>query len=123
MLALGVAFAGACGAVARYLVDGWVQNAWRGPFPAGTFVVNMSGSAVLGIITGWVLARGGAPVEAKALLGTGFVGAYTTFSTLTYESLRLTRDGARGYALLNLTLSMTLGLAAAGGGIWIGRKI
>jgi CrcB protein len=88
----GVAVAGAVGAPCRYLLDGFVQDRTEGVFPWGTFVVNISGSLLLGFLTGLALyhAFGGAP---RVWLGTGFCGAYTTFSTFTFESVRLLEEG------------------------------
>jgi CrcB protein len=123
MLAIGVAVAGAAGAACRYLVDGFVQNRVRGPFPMGTFVVNISGALLLGALTGFFLTHAGAPADLRTLTGTGFIGAYTTFSTLAYETLRLAEGGARWYALLNLLGSTAASLAAAGGGLWLGRHL
>ena len=80
--------AAAVGASARYLLDGFVQDRTDGEFPWGTCVVNVSGSFVLGVITGLALYHG-LGVDSKLVLGTGFCGAYTTFSTFTYETVRL----------------------------------
>jgi len=123
MLALGVALAGAAGAACRYGVDGAVQQRWRGAFPAGTFVVNMSGALVLGGIAGYFAHHGGAPSSFRVVAGTGFVGAYTTFSTYTYESMRLFAEGAWPEGLLNVVGSVATGLALAALGLWIGARI
>ncbi len=123
MLLVAVFLAGAAGALARYLVDGAIAERWSGAFPMGTFVVNATGSLLLGLIVGYVTAHNAAPVNLKAIAGTGFVGAYSTFSTLTWETLTLLRGGARRYAAVNLGASLALGLGAAGLGLWVGGSL
>jgi CrcB protein len=108
--------AGAAGAAARYVLDVRVQERGRGDRPWGTFAVNVSGSFVLGVITGFVLYHGlgNAP---RIVLGTGFCGSFTTFSTFTYESVRLAEEGELGAAVVNVAASVAAGLAAAALGI------
>src|SRR5438094_1999837 len=103
MLVAGIAVAGALGAPVRYLLDGFVQDRSGGVFPRGTFVINVSGSFLLGVLTGLVLYHA-FPGDVKIVLGVGFCGAYTTFSTFTYETVRLAEERAFGAALQN-TLS------------------
>jgi CrcB protein len=104
------------GAPARYLLDGWVQDRTRGAFPWGTFTVNVTGCAALGVLTGLGLYRDlGSTV--RAVLGTGGLGAYTTFSTLTYETVRLAEEGALDEAVRNAVASLLVGLAAASIGL------
>ena len=119
MLVLGIALAGAVGAPTRYLVDGVVLDRTGDGMPAGTFVVNVSGSFLLGVLTGLALYHA-FPSTPKTILGTGFCGAYTTFSTFTYEIVRLAEQGARRSALRVLlaslvgpSLAAALGLALA----------
>ncbi|HEX4529091.1 MAG TPA: fluoride efflux transporter CrcB [Acidimicrobiia bacterium] len=107
---------GAIGAPARYLVDGVVQSRARGVFPWGTFVINISGSFVLGVVTGAALYHGLGPLP-KTAIGTGFCGAYTTFSTFSYETVRLLEEGSVATASCNAIASVVIGLAAAAGGI------
>ena len=118
MSALGwVAFviAGAVGAPARYLVDGAVGDRSAGVFPWGTFVVNVTGSLVLGFVTGLAMYHA-FPTEPKVVLGAGFCGAYTTFSTFTFETVRLVEAGAVNEALRNaLGTLVTCAVAAAAG--------
>ena len=116
MLVMGVASAGAIGAPARYLLDGFVQRRTRGSFPFGTFVVNLLGAFALGVITGLALHHGLGKAP-KVLLGTGFCGAFTTFSTFSHETMQLAEDGAWRDAGLNVALSLVLGLAAAAAGL------
>ena len=84
--------AAAVGAPARYLLDGLIQDRTRGEFPWGTCVVNVSGSFILGLLSGLALYHA-FPADAKIVLGTGFCGAYTTFSTFTFETVRLAEAG------------------------------
>ena len=113
--------AGALGAVLRYLVDGWVQERWGHTFPLGTFVVNLSGALMLGLLTGSLLGHSSASEVLKYGAGVGFVGAYTTFSTPMFESFRLLREGAWGMAALNTLGSTACGMAVAAVGLAVGR--
>ena len=116
MLIALLVLGGAIGAPARYLLDGFVQKRARGVFPWGTFAVNVTGSFALGVVTGAALYHGLGPLP-KAALGTGFCGAYTTFSTFSYETVRLIEDGSVLAAALNTVVSVVVGLAAAACGI------
>jgi CrcB protein len=107
-----VAVGGALGAAARYLLDRAVAVRQTGPFPLGTLVINVSGSIALGLLLGLAIAQQ-LPTSVVALAGTGFLGAYTTFSTFTFETLRLLEDGAWRYATWNLLLSGPLSFAGA----------
>ncbi len=104
------------GAPLRYLVDGWAQDRIGGTFPWGTFVVNVSGCLLLGILTGLGLYHG-LGAGPRTVLGTGGLGAYTTFSSLTYETVRLAEEGETGSALRNAGASLLVGLMAAGAGL------
>ena len=110
-----VGVGGAAGANARYLLGREVSEQWPTTFPWGTLIVNVSGCLVLGVLLGWLVARGDRPA-ARLFLATGFLGAYTTFSTFAYESVRLIEDGrlmmATGYVIASLVLC--LGAAAVG---------
>ncbi len=116
MLIALLVLGGAIGAPARYLVDGVVQSRSRGVFPWGTFVINVSGSFVLGVVTGAALYHGLGPLP-KTAVGTGFCGAYTTFSTFSYETVRLLEEGSVATASFNAIASAVVGLAAAALGI------
>lgn len=118
---IGIGAAGAAGAVARYLLDALIQDRASGPFPWGTFVINMSGSFLLGLLTGAALYHG-FPATPKIILGTGFCGAYTTFSTWTFESVRLVEEGSTTEAFLNAGLSLAIGLCAAGAGLALAAR-
>jgi CrcB protein len=115
-LYLGVAVAGAIGAPARYLVDLLVASRRPSRFPLGTIVINMSGAFVLGFITGLVLYHA-FPRTPQVLLGTGFCGAYTTFSTFTFETARLTETNESRLAVVNVVGSVAAGTLAAALGL------
>lgn len=113
MIALGAAV----GAPARYLADRAIQSRHDSLFPWGTLAVNVLASFVLGVVV-----AAGTRVDPMigALIGTGFCGALSTFSTFGYETMRLAQDGSRWYALGNVLLSLTAGIGAATLGWLIG---
>lgn len=100
------------GAPVRYLTDRAVQARHDTLFPWGTFVVNVVGCLVLGLLTG-AASTGAAGPQLRLLLGTGLCGALTTYSTFSYETLRLSEAGSGLYAALNVVASVAAGLAAA----------
>lgn len=118
-----VALGGAAGAVTRYLVDGVVAERAAGAFPWGTLVINLSGSLALGLVFALAIERGVLPANIRGPLMIGFLGAYTTFSTLMLESWRLWEDGAAGLAVANAFGSVVLGLAAVFVGLTLGRAL
>ena len=113
---LAFLIAAGIGAPARYLIDGLVQDHTEGVFPWGTFVVNVSGCLVLGTIAGLGLYHD-LDTTTRTVLGTGGMGAYTTFSTFTFETVRLAEEGAMNEALRNVAASFVVGLAAAAAGL------
>ena len=116
MTLLLVMAAAAVGAPLRYVVDQAVQHRREGAFPLGTFTINTTGSLLLGLLTG-LAAHHGVSQQAGTVLGTGLLGSYTTFSTFSYETVRLLEDGAVAEAALNVVGSLALGLAAAAAGL------
>jgi CrcB protein len=108
--------AGGAGAVVRYVVDAVIGYRTEGAFPWGTFVINTSGSLLLGFLTGLGLYHA-FPKAPRLVLGTGFCGAYTTFSTLTFETVRLVEEGAIGEAFRNVTATLVVAGAAAALGL------
>lgn len=110
-----MALAGGVGAAARFVVDGLVRRRWDGGYPWATLVINVSGSLVLGVLTGLTIYHG-APGDLRLVLGTGLCGGYTTFSTASFEAVRLLqRDSPlRTVGYLGLTVAGTVGAAAAG---------
>ncbi len=116
MLIAGIALAGMLGATARYLVDGFVIDRIESGLPIATLIINASGSLLLGLITGLALYHT-FPATPKTVLGTGFCGAYTTFSTFAYEVVRLTEGRAPRLALRTLVLSLVVPACAAALGL------
>ncbi|OKK03777.1 MULTISPECIES: fluoride efflux transporter CrcB [unclassified Streptomyces] len=112
----------AVGAPLRYLTDRAVQSRHDSVFPWGTFTVNVVGCLVLGVVTGAV-AAGAASSGLRLLLGTGLCGALTTYSTFSYETLRLVEGGARSYAALNVAGSVAAGLGAVFAGVWVAEAL
>lgn len=115
-----VAAAGALGAPSRYALEWWMRTRWPTVTPFGTLTVNVSGSLALGLVVGLAAAHGLDP-DAQAIAGTGFLGAYTTFSTYAYETVRRSREGhprvASAYAVGSVvaaSLAAALGLVATG---------
>lgn len=107
-----VALGAMAGAPLRYLTDRAVQARHDSVFPWGTFTVNVVGCLALGLLTGAV-AAGAAGPRLQSLLGTGLCGALTTYSTFSYETLRLTEEGALRYAAVNVVASVAAGLCSA----------
>lgn len=106
---------GALGAPLRYLTDLFVQSRHDSVLPWGTLAVNVVGSLVLGVMAAAVT-YGGAPTWLLTLVGTGFCGALTTFSTFGFETVRLLEDGSWLEALVNVTVSLGVGMLACAGG-------
>ncbi|MER6536768.1 fluoride efflux transporter CrcB [Streptomyces sp. 900105755] len=110
------------GAPLRYLADRAVQARHDSVFPWGTFVVNVTGCLILGLLTGAATAGAASP-HLQLLLGTGLCGALTTYSTFSYETLRLTETGAGLYAAANVVASLAAGLGAAFAGVAISQAV
>jgi fluoride exporter len=106
------------GAPARYLTDLLVQSRHDSKVPWGTFTVNVAGSFVLGLVAR-LATDGGLPSWVLTLVGTGFCGALTTFSTFSYETVRLIDGGAWRTAALNVAASLAVGLGAVALGWWV----
>ncbi|MCI4045953.1 fluoride efflux transporter CrcB [Streptomyces sp. TRM75563] len=106
-----VVLGGAVGAPLRFLTDRAVQKRHDTVFPWGTFTVNVVGCLLLGLVTGAVTA-GAASSQVQLLVGTGLCGALTTYSTFSYETLRLAEDGAKFYAGVNVIAGVVAGLGA-----------
>jgi CrcB protein len=108
---------GAIGANARYLVSTWAAGRYGVSFPYGTFLINATGSVLIGFVLTLLAAFLGSSPEARLMLVTGFLGAYTTFSTFTYETIALVREAEFRPALLNALGSVVLGVAGCAIGI------
>ena len=113
VLLLGLA--GGLGAGTRFVVDGLVRSRLRTALPVGTMAINITGSFLLGFVAGAVIVQA-APAELQAVAGTGFLGGYTTFSTASFETVRLVQSRRTGLALLNAfgTAGAAIGAVAAG---------
>lgn len=120
MTALLIALGALAGAPTRYLTDRAVQARHDSVFPWGTLTVNVVASLILGLVTG---ASGSVDPRAVALIGTGFCGTLSTYSTFSYESMKLTAGGARFYSIANVVLSLVAGIGAASFGWTLGHAI
>ncbi|HET8634358.1 MAG TPA: fluoride efflux transporter CrcB [Gemmatimonadales bacterium] len=118
-----VAAGGALGSVARFLFSGVIQRGAPVGFPAGTLIVNITGSLLLGLLMSYLLGGGVGSPSVRALLTTGFCGGYTTFSTFSYETITLLEDGDWRRALLYASLSLVCSLVAVWLGIAAGRQL
>ena len=117
MTPLLIALGAAVGAPLRYLTDRFIQSRHRSPIPWGTLAVNGAASFILGIVVG-----ASASSEVTALVATGFCGALSTYSTFSYETMRLGQTGQRPWALGYVALSLILGIAAASVGWLVGAQ-
>ncbi|AMB41184.1 fluoride efflux transporter CrcB [Arthrobacter sp. TES] len=118
MTVVFLALAGGVGAAVRFIVDGLIRSRLRTALPWATILINVSGSLVLGFLGGLVV-RGHAPDSLQLVLGTGFLGGYTTFSTASVETIRLVQSGRTGLALTNAVGSLVASVGAAAVGLWI----
>jgi fluoride exporter len=119
---VGISIAGAVGALARYGLEGWVSRRATA-FPWGTFVVNISGAFLLGLLFTLLTERFVVAPWLRSAVTIGLLGAYTTFSTLTLETFRLFEEGSYLAAAFNIVGSIVVGLAAVFAGIVFGRAL
>ena len=120
---LYIAAGGAAGSLCRYLASGFTQRMFDTAFPIGTFMVNMLGCLFFGLVTGMFEDRLGFPPEMRLLILTGFMGAFTTFSTYMFESTNLIKSGQWAMTALNIGGQSVLGFACIIGGLALGRLI
>ncbi len=118
-----VAFGGAAGAVSRYLVSGWSYRLLGDRFAYGTLIVNVAGCFLLGVLMQLSLATDILPRHARMVLGVGFMGAFTTFSTFGYETFRYLEDGSWWLAAANVIGNLVLGGMAVWLGVFISQMI
>ncbi|OLT43083.1 hypothetical protein BJF85_03095 [Saccharomonospora sp. CUA-673] len=123
MTGVMVLLGGAGGAVLRYLIDLRLRRGQTGAFPRGTFVANLVGSGLLGVLTAWVLSAGVEGEAVFALAGIGLCGSLTTFSTFGYDTVRLIEQRRSGTAAGYVLLTIAGGLLAAGAGLWAGSTL
>ncbi len=116
MIWVGLLVAGALGAPSRYLLDGFIQQRTSRQWPLGTLVINVTGSFALGVLSGLVLYHA-FPNDLEVVLGAGFCGSFTTFSTFTFETARLAEEGAWRQAGEYWALTLGVGIAAAALGL------
>lgn len=116
MIPLWISVAGGTGAVARFVADGLVRTVLGRRFPWGTLLINVSGSFLLGLLTGLVLNHH-TSITIKLILGTGFCGGFTTFSTASFETARLIQERRYSTALLQTFGNLCLSLLAAVAGL------
>lgn len=119
LLTGGVGLAGAFGAVARYLLGRFVAERVTSQYPIGTFLINITGAFVIGLFFALVAHKLMSPTL-QLILATGFLGGYTTFSTMSWEGTQLVRGGSIRSSLIYLGGSMLAGLVAAFLGILVG---
>ena len=118
-----VGLGGFLGANARYLLGGFISERWGAVFPYGTFVINVTGSFILGFFMAYAQERPWVAPGARLLFAIGFVGAYTTFSTFEYETMRLLQEREMLLAMLNIFGSVLTGMIAVFGGFALGEWI
>jgi len=120
MILFGLLLAAACGALLRYEVELHIRRRSGPSFPFGILLVNVSGSFALGLLVG-LAEHHGVRAGVVTVLGTGLLGAYTTFSTFTYDTLGLAARGRTGASAVNVGVSLALGLGAAALGLAAGH--
>jgi fluoride exporter len=120
---LAVAAGGALGSALRYFLGGTVLARVASPFPTATFIINVSGSFALGFFLTLAAERAHLSPVWRLAFAVGFLGAYTTFSTFEYETLRLAQERGFGPAMLNVMLSVAVGFAAVWGGMALAHRL
>jgi len=119
---LAVAAGSALGGMLRYFLGSTILARTAAPFPTATFVINITGSFIVGFFLTLVTERLHLSEHLKLAIAVGFVGAYTTFSTFEYETLRLAEEHSFQLALLNVLLSVVVGFAAVWGGVTLAHR-
>jgi CrcB protein len=119
---LVVALGGAFGAMSRYGVSVLIGAHWRRDFPIATLLINVTGSFILGLFSTFAAEKSSLDPLWRLLVATGFVGAYTTFSTFEYETQRLAESGALWLGVVNVLTSVAAGFAAVQVGVFLARR-
>lgn len=122
LLTIEVGLAGSLGAVSRYLLGRFVAERFSREFPLGTLLINVTGSFVIGLLFA-LAARNVITSTLQLILATGFLGGYTTFSTMSWEIVQLARGGSRTTSMLYIGGSVVFGLLAAALGLFVGGRI
>jgi CrcB protein len=117
-----VGLGGSLGAPSRYWLGRWATAQWGSAFPWGTLLINLTGSFVLGLFLTYVMERHPTRAAPRLYFATGFLGAYTTFSTFSYETVRLIQHGHVSRAVIYVAASLVGGLIAAGAGIALAAR-
>jgi CrcB protein len=120
---LYIGIGGFFGAIARYVIGGWIMSSGRFIFPMGTFIINVTGSLLLGLLFGVSVKHLALDGSLRVFVGIGFLGAYTTFSTFSLETMRLIESGSFNLALLNVFASVLVSLLAVYMGLLLGRSL
>lgn len=120
---LGVTVGAGIGGALRYVIGGWMAERWGTSFPWHTLAINIGGAFLLGMLMALSVERSVLPSSVRLFLGVGVLGGFTTFSTLSYESLTLIERGLVGQAVGNMLGSVVLGLIAAALGLIVGRAL
>lgn len=120
---LFIAIGGASGAVARYLLAEWAHNLWEGHIPVGTLLVNVLGSFTIGVIYVLLVEKQLIHQDWRGVLMVGFLGAFTTFSTFSLETISLMEAGHLGHALGYMLASTVLCVTMAGAAIHLTRAL
>jgi CrcB protein len=107
------------GGLARYVAGAWIMTRYAGRFPMGTFLINVSGSFLIGVLMTLFTSRLGPHPNLRLFLVVGVLGGYTTFSSFEYETFQAMREGARWIGILYVTGSVALGYL----GVWLGAAL
>jgi CrcB protein len=118
-----VGIGGCLGSILRFWLGSYIGSKMGTRFPYGTFVVNITGSFLVGLVFAWLTVRTSWSPNWRYLIPIGFIGGYTTFSGFEYETLRTIQDGQIGLGLLYVAASVVVGFVAVWGGMIAGRAI
>jgi CrcB protein len=116
-----IGLGGCLGSIARYAAGVWIYSRYGTRFPYGTFVINITGCFLIGLVYVFLDTRVGLPEAWRYAVPIGFIGAYTTFSTFELETFRAAQSGHTSVALLNIGLSVLIGYLAVWLGVITGR--